>query len=117
VQIKRLSSEAASFVPFDRFFDFLFQNIPIITAEKRTVKPEMHVKITRFGWRLKLSNSKSSCKVAVLHLLLIYRPPIASCRSGDERRCTFQLFIPLLTPVSLLETKRLFRFTTLRGDG
>ncbi len=57
----------------------------------------MHWKIPRSGCTLKLSNSKSSCKVAVLHILLKLRPPIASCRSADESTHAFQLLIPFLT--------------------
>jgi hypothetical protein len=65
----------------------------------------MHLKISSLGCRLKLSNSISGCKVAVPHILLNLRPPIASHRLPHERKCAFQLFIPFLTSVSPLETK------------
>ncbi len=100
--------------------DFLFQHIPIITAEKLTIKPKTCIqtsKISCSGCHLKLSDSKSSCKVAVLHLLLNWRPSIALCLSADESRSAFRLFIPFLTPVSLLETERLFQDChTARGQ-
>jgi hypothetical protein len=68
---------------------------------------KMHLKISDSGCQLKLSNSKTDCKVAVLHFLLNQSPPIASCCSGDEnRRAYFQLSISFLTSVSLLETER-----------
>ncbi len=38
---------------------------------------------------------------------------MASCRSADESMSAFQLFIPLLTCFSLLETERLFRIVQL----
>ncbi len=45
--------------------------IPIITADKRTVKPGDGFKDIEFRYRLKLSiKSKSGCQVALLHLLL-----------------------------------------------
>jgi hypothetical protein len=73
-------------------------------------------KISRLGCRLKFSNSESGCEVAAVHLLNKLRPQIGSCRSADGSTCAFQLFIPFLASVSLLEIKRPFRKVTPRAD-
>jgi hypothetical protein len=59
-----------------------------------------------------LANFKSGCKVAVIQLLN-QRPRIASCQSANKSTRAFQLFIPFLTHVSLLETEQLFRIVWL----
>jgi hypothetical protein len=102
-------------VPLDRSW-LPLQNIPITTAGKQTYKPKNALKESRLGCRLKLSNSKSGCEVAALHLLLNQRPPITSSRSPDESTFAFHLCIPVLTSVSPLETERLFRIVTQRAD-
>ncbi len=51
--------------------------------ENKQFSQKLHLKISLLRYRLKLSNFISGCEVAVLHLLLIQRPPMYSCRSAD----------------------------------
>ncbi len=122
----KFSIHAASFVPWGRNWFLLSEYHDHHRQKKKKKKKEkdepvslkMHSKISRLGGHLEFSNFKFGCMIAVLHLLLNYRPPIAPfCSSADEIRCAFQFFTPFLTLVLLLETlERLFRIVTLLAD-
>jgi hypothetical protein len=68
--------------------------------ENKPFSRELLSKLSRLGSRLKLSNSESGYKV----------------QSAEEITCAFQLFITILSSVSLLATERLFRIATPRAD-
>jgi hypothetical protein len=67
---KKLSSWEASFVPKNRSWLHLPEYFGSSPLKNEPLSQNLHLKISRLGCRLKLSNSKSCCKVAVLHLLL-----------------------------------------------
>jgi hypothetical protein len=77
----------------------------------------MHLNIQRLsiGWRL--SNFEPGCREAALHLLEKQTPPIDFWHQVDSDKGDFQLFMPALTIVSLLERyKSQTEIAMARGD-
>ncbi len=72
----------------------------------------MHLKIPLLNWGLKLSNSKPGCRVSALHFVVELISPMAFWHSALSYKCSFQLLIPVLTPVSLCEWKSGFEIDT-----
>ncbi len=76
----------------------------------------MHLKIPLSSQSLRLSKSKPGCRVSTLHIVVKYIPPMTIWHRAHK--CFFQLLIPGLTPVSLLQSELGFEIVTqLAGTG
>ncbi len=109
-------------MPFDRSWLPLSENPNQHPKKKKTKKKpepfsqEMHLKIPLSSRGLRLSNSKPGCRVSALCLFVKEIPPMAFWHRAQSDKCFFQLLIPELTPVSLLESKSGFEIFTQLAD-
>ncbi len=75
------------------------------------------MKIPLLSRGLKLPNSKPGCRVSAPHFFVKKKIlPMAFWHRGHSDECLFQLLIPGLTPVSLLESELRFEIVTLLED-
>jgi hypothetical protein len=75
------------------------------------------MKIQRLSQDLKLSNSKRVSRVSALHFRVKEIPLTAFLHEAHLDESFFQLLIPRLTPVSLLESKLGLETVTQLPDG
>jgi hypothetical protein len=77
------------------------------------------VKLAYYIWKyhflsrgLILSSSKPTCRISAVRFFVKYIPPMAFWHGAHSDKCLFQLLIPGLTPVSLLESESWFEIVT-----
>ncbi len=98
-------------MPFDRSWLPISENHQSSPPKNNPCSQEMHLKILRFSWGLKLSNSKPGCEVSALHFFVNQMPPMAFWQSSFWL-VLLHVLIPRLTSASLLESKRGFEIVT-----